>query len=181
MRRIPFLLLLSGLAGAGAHAREPAPVVASDFAIVPPSSPEEKVGFAEHSRDEIAEADRAVARLVEAARKDGNAQVLQCLASRQTAVRALLGVANGSTDALKTAVAGGEGAKAELEFRKVAVAVSKTRIFLAESQRCVAGGGSGSGSTIVGYASALTQSDELANEAVNTIDLGIDEQVTDFQ
>jgi hypothetical protein len=180
--RLPSLLITAVLSTAPgvalAQATPPARTVATGLA---PVSPGERLALAAGSAEEIREADRTVARLLEGARKAGSAEAVECIVSRQTAVRALLTVAQTSSVSLKDALARGATATADLQYRQLALAVSKTRMLVAESQRCVAKGSVESGATVVDWASALTEVDALGDESVSAFDLGIDPpEVTPF-
>lgn len=187
MRQLTFVVAVCGaaLSFGVAHAQDTADSTSGArselFRVAEQTSPQQKAGYAASANQEIREADRTVDRLVQTARKSGDAKAVECLVSRQTAVQALLSVSTASEANLQAALSAGMTQKAELEFRKIAVALSKTRMLVAESQRCAATRTNQSGTTVVDWASILREVEELANEEVSAMNLGFDPpQVTPF-
>lgn len=136
--------------------------VSSDIERTASTTPEEKIAYAERGNQEIRDAERQMTKLLEQARKDPNgAEAVQCVVSRLTAVRALVQVSMKAEVDMKTALQTGEEERANHEYRKIAVAVSKTRVLLAEANRCLTGEQVESGTTLVDWVAAL---DEIADE-----------------
>ena len=100
------------------------------------STPQQKLEYAQEANDEMSDAVKFVGKLLEGARRDSDVEGLQCLTSRLTSIRALLQVSQSAELVMKDALGTGQGEKAEHEFRKVAVALSKSRQLLAEAERC---------------------------------------------
>ncbi|MEQ1570475.1 MAG: hypothetical protein ABMA64_32890 [Myxococcota bacterium] len=148
--------------------------VTSDLERTATTSPQEKIAYAQSSNQEIRDAEKQIARLLDAARKDGDAESIECLMNRLTSVRALQSVSESSEQAMKDALAAGLEEKANHEFRKIAVAVSKTRMLLAESQRCASDQTVESGTTLVDWESALADEGDLPNDVVDDWDIGLD-------
>lgn len=134
--------------GAPAFAQD-ATGLSSELERTANTTPQEKVQYVEQARVEIAETVKIVARLLEAAKKNADVEAIQCLTSRLTAVRALQVVVDNASGSMNTSLASGEGEKADHELRKVAVAVTKTRMLLAEAQRCGSDQAVASGDTLV--------------------------------
>ena len=133
------LCFLALLAATPALAQDPGgdPTgVSSELERTATTSPQEKIAYAETSNQEIRDAEKQVSRYLDQARKDGDAEAIECLVNRQTSVRALLQVSEQAEISMKDAIASGDDERANHEFRKIAVAVSKTRMLLAEAQRC---------------------------------------------
>lgn len=148
--------------------------VTSDIERTATTSPQEKIAYAETSNEEIRDAERAINRLLEQARKDGDAEAIECLVNRLTSVRALLQVSESAETAMKDAIAAGTEEKANHEFRKIAVAVSKTRMLLAEAQRCASDQQVESGTTLVDWESAIADENDLDNLDIDDFDIGLD-------
>lgn len=175
--------LLQGLALAGALsglgligialAQDPTGVM-SDLERTASTTPQEKIAYAESANQEIRDAERQIAKLLEQARKDGDAEAIECLVNRLTSVRALLQVSEGAEVAMKNAIAGGEEEKANHEFRKIAVALGKTRMLLAEAQRCVSDQTLESGTTLVDWESSGDFDDELTEPEIDEFDIPLD-------
>ena len=139
------------------------------------------MAYAEASNQEIREAEKQIARLLEQARKDGDAEAIECLINRLTSVRALLQVSESAEVSMRDAIAAGEEEKANHEFRKIAVAVSKTRMLLAEAQRCAADQDLASGQTLVDWESRLDDGGDFGEVDVNDLDIAVDPpQVSPF-
>ena len=82
---------------------------------------------------------------------------------------------------MRDAIAAGLDEKANHEFRKVAVAVSKTRMLLAEAQRCATDQQVEPGQTLVDWESALADETDLDNLDVTDFTIGNDPpQVSPF-
>jgi len=164
-RPLPPLLAVAALVlGGSAYAQQPTTPtgVSSELERTSSTTPAEKIAYAERGNQEIRDAEKQIAKLLEQARKEGgNAEAVQCVVSRLTAVRALLQVSTKAEEDMKIALQSGEEERANHEYRKIAVAVSKTRVLLAESQRCLAGEQLESGTTLVDWEAEL---DDLADE-----------------
>jgi hypothetical protein len=145
--------------------------VSSEIERTATTSPEEKIAYAEASNEEIAEAEKQIARMLDQARKDGDAEAIECLISRLTSVRALQQVALKAQTSMADALAAGEEEKANHEFRKIAVAVSKTRMLLAEAQRCASEQALESGDTLVDWETSLVDDDDPIDEDIEDDDL----------
>jgi DNA-binding phage protein len=163
-RVVPAALLLLGALTVGpAIAADPGGV-SSEVARTANTSPSEKRAYATASVQEIADADKHISKLLEAAKKDGDAQAQECLLFRQTAVRALRSVAEKAAAAMDEALEAGNSEKANHEFRKIAVAVSKTRMLRAEANKCADEDTVGGDSTIVDWQSFLEDVEDIFDE-----------------
>lgn len=118
----------------------------------------EKLDFAHSATEEMAAAVKAVEKLLE--QEDKNEEVKDCLKRKLTPMQALLDISNESSKTMQAALAASDDVHAEQEFRKIAVALSKTREFLAEAQACVGSAGGDKAKTI----STITQTvDDMAD------------------
>lgn len=147
--RTVLLALALGLAAPVAQAQED-PAMQSELERMANASPAEKLAYAESGQAEIKEAVKAIAALLEQAKKAGETEeALQCLTNRLTAAEALQVVAERSTVKMEVAFRS-QDATADHEFRKIVIAVTKTRMLLAEAQRCSSAQAIAPGDTVVG-------------------------------
>jgi hypothetical protein len=111
------------------------------------ASLEDMKSYVRNSLGEMVNGVKSMGKMVEQARREGDEEKLACLQSRLSYVRALLMVSERANGAMKEAVASGMSSRAEHEFRKVAVALSKVRQFLAEAETCLGEEGTTPGTT----------------------------------
>lgn len=131
-------LWISVFAVSTVAAQSPVPGgISSELDRAATTSPEEKIAYSEASNEEILQAIRTVEKLKESAEKEGATNdTLQCLNSRLASMKILSTVALESDVRMRDALSAGEMPRADLEFRKIAIAVSKTRGLLAEAYTC---------------------------------------------
>jgi hypothetical protein len=86
-------------------------------------------------------------------------------------VRALLQVSEQAEISMTNSIAAGEEEKTNHEFRKIAVAVSKTRLLLAEAQGCVADQQLESGVLLVDWTTVLGEGGELPGATITTTNI----------
>jgi hypothetical protein len=113
------------------------------------TSPKEKVEFARAAVDEIGTSVKTVEKLLEQAEKDEDEEAKECLARKLAAMKSLYEVVKVSNNNMQAALSNSDMTHADLEFRKVAVALSKTREFLAEAHACVGEAGAERGDSAV--------------------------------
>ncbi len=138
MRRIVALAaVLGSLVASPAFAQETG--VSGELEQSATTTPREKTEFADGALAEIEAAVKTVEGLLKDAEsaKDKNAEVIECLTRKLTPMRALLEVSRQSSNTMKQFLASNDTVHADQEFRKVAVALTKSREFLAEAQACV--------------------------------------------
>jgi DNA-binding phage protein len=176
------LLAVIALGVRDARAQEdPTTGVTSELERTASATPQEKIAYAEVSNEEIRDAEKQIVRLLEQARKDNDPEAIECLVNRLTSVRALLQVSVSSEVAMRDAIAAGLDEKANHEFRKIAVAISKTRMLLAEAQRCASEQQVEPGQTLVDWEAALADEGDLDPLDVTDFTLGLDPpQVSPF-
>lgn len=132
------ILLLAAVAAVGpmAQAQEG---FTSELERVADASREEKLAYVEASVTEIDDSFIAVDAMLKDAKAAKDAAAVQCISSRHVALRALQSVSQQARQDMVTALSVGQVERADHEFRKVAVAVQRTRMLHAEAERCVGG------------------------------------------
>lgn len=133
--------LLLALALSLAPAEAATPGVAGTLEQSSSTSAKEKVEFARAAVEEIGSAVKTVEKLLEQAQKEKNVEHIECLTRKLTPLRALYEVTRQSNTTMQAALAASDSVHADQEFRKVAVALTKSRDFLAEAQACVGDAG----------------------------------------
>lgn len=133
------------------------------------SSPEEMIRFTDMALEEMRQAVKDVSKMVEAAEREQAMVAIQCISRKLTTMRALLEVSESSGVALKQALADGENDRAQHDFRKIAIALSKVRQFHAEADAC-GGGGAQPGTTNIEVIESAISTDDETDE----LDLGMD-------
>lgn len=141
------LVLLTTLFCSPAFAE--APGVAGTLEQSSSATPKEKAEFATSAVKEIDAAVNTVQKLLDQASKEKNTEEIDCLQRKLTPLRALADVSKASSSALGQLLAANDAVHADLEYRKVAVALSKARDFLAEAQACVGETGARRGDAVV--------------------------------
>lgn len=173
--RVTFLSLVLGLVASPAFGQG----LGGDLERSAASSPQEKLTFAAEANEEMRDAIKNVSKLLETARKESNVERLQCLNTRITSVRALLQVSEAAEVEMRDALNGGDTERADHEFRKVAVARTKSQQLLAEANRCADDTGLRSGETSVKWEGGLLGREGESEDTeglltVSELDLGFD-------
>jgi len=136
------------------------------------TSPQEKIQYAIDATAEMRDAVKSVVKLLEGARRESSVERLQCLSYRLTALRALVQVSEAADTAMKESLAAGATERADHEFRKIAVALSKTRQLLAEAERCLDDSGMRSGESVTEYTGGITDDgDDTEGVGFDAMDL----------
>ena len=136
MRHFASLLGVMGLLLA-APAFAQTPGITGELEQSSTTSPKEKTQFTDAALAEIEDSVKTVEALLTAAEKERNVEEIECLTRKLTPLRALLEVSRQSGNTMRQALASNDTVHADQEFRKVAVALTKAREFLAEAQACV--------------------------------------------
>jgi hypothetical protein len=122
--------------------------------------------------DELKANVAALASLDEAAKKKSGTESLPCITNNLSAARSLLQVSGEAGVALKDALSTGGVERARFEFRKIAIALKKSRSLVAESERCAFGEGIEDG---------RSQTDLVADAGGSGDDTkGVEDDVMDF-
>jgi hypothetical protein len=103
------------------------------------TSPKEKMDFAAGALQEMAGAEKTVRKMLEQAEKEGESatQKIQCLNNKLASIRALQEVSDGANGSMQEALAANQNELADFHFRKIAVAITKVRQFVAEAEACM--------------------------------------------
>ena len=163
MRHIASLFGVLGLLLA-APALAQTPGISGELEQSSTTSPKEKTQFTDAALAEIEDSVKTVEGLLTAAEKEKNVEEIECLTRKLTPMRALLEVSRQSGNTMRQALASNDTVHADQEFRKVAVALTKAREFLAEAQACT-------GDTGVERGDA---SSTVTDNGENTVDAEID-------
>ena len=171
---------LGGLALAGVLALS-APVHAQETGVggqleqSSSTTPKEKKDFSTAALAEMQAAAKSVSKLLEQAEKEKDIVKIQCLTKKKAGIQALVEVSESSALSMEQALAEGDSQRADHEFRKVAVALSKVRQFLAEADACVGDAGAAPGVTEVDVtAEGLTDSEDTEPIYDGVIDVDVD-------
>jgi uncharacterized protein YPO0396 len=113
------------------------------------TSSAEKMEFAGTANKEMDAAVKKLAKAMSDAEREREAVQLLCLSKKLSSARTLTEVAEHASEAMDAAIAENNLDRAEHEFRKIAVALQKTREFAAEGEGCLGDGGSAPGVTSV--------------------------------
>ena len=163
------VVLAAALLTGNARAQEVSDT-ASELERAASTTPAEKVAYAESANQEIRDGEKQISRLLEQARRESDAEAIECLLSRLTSVRALLQVSEGAEVSMRNAIAASNNEMANHEFRKIAVAVGKTRMLVAEAQRCASHQELESGTTLLDWTTMLDEGDDgLVDQTATTI------------
>ncbi len=165
-------LLLLGLPFVPLTALAQEPGVSGELERVATTSPEEKISYSATALEEMRNGIKSVTKLVETARRDGDVEKLQCVTNRLTAMRALLQVSEAADGSMQEALANSEPEKGDHEFRKIAVALSKSRQLLAEAERCYTVAPTSGEETIVSVEGGTPGDDDIQTH-FNDLDVGV--------
>jgi saccharopine dehydrogenase-like NADP-dependent oxidoreductase len=132
------------------------------------TSSSEKREFATDANKEMEAAVKKLSKAMADAEREREAVRLNCLSKKLSSARTLSEVAESASQAMNVAIDGNDLDKAEHEFRKIAVALQKTREFAAEGEACLGDAGSSPGVTSV----VVSQGDLDAEDDTEPIDDG---------
>lgn len=137
-----------------------APGVVGELEQSSTTSPKEKVEFTRSAMEEMAASVKEVENLLEKAQREKNEEQIDCLTRKLTPMRSLVDISRQSNTLMQQALASNDAVHADQEFRKIAVALAKTREFLAEAKACV---GSSSGDKAKSVATYSQTTQDLAD------------------
>jgi hypothetical protein len=140
-------------------------------------STQEKLDFTDAALSEMKDNIKAIRKLMDSAERDGDLDQIQCVRNKLASIQALLSVSERAQGAMKDALSNGQVDRAEYEFRKLAVAISKVRQFMAEAQACVGTEdlANGSSQNIDVSTGALPADDDATSEVPsNDVFIGVD-------
>jgi hypothetical protein len=125
-------------------------------------NPAEMSQYVRSALEEMMNGLKAVSRLSDAARREGDDEMLRCVQVKLSNVRALMMVSERANGAMKEAQARSSGERAEHEFRKIVVSLAKVRQFVAEADACMGDVGTTPGTSEVQVdAAGLEEADEM--------------------
>lgn len=166
---------LVALVMAGAAAAQDSRSVTTQLERSALTTPQEKRAFAASASEEVRGVVRQLTRIAENARRNGNGEVLDCVTTALTSARALQQVADAASVSMGAALDANEIDRANHEFRKIAIASSKSRQLLAAGDQCASGSEARSTPTSVEQMTALTSTeDETRAITADLLDLGFD-------
>jgi len=137
------------------------------------TSPQEKLQYATEAQEEMREHERHVARLLESAKRD-DPEAVPCIDDRLIEIRTLAKVGEGAQGPLGDALAAEQEERAAHEFRKIAVALMKTRQLRAEADACMGEIGSADGTTTIAVDGGGEDQGETDAVEFFALDFGID-------
>lgn len=173
LRSLAALAVLVTL-GVGSQAYAQDGGVAGEIDRVASSSPQEKLDYVSSANVEMRLAVKEVGKLLETVRREADIERIKCLKNRFTSLRSILQVSEGAEGSMRYALEAGEVEKADHEFRKVAVALSKARQLRAEADGCGYDGSVQSGETdVIVEGGEFDDLDETADIELD-IEIGLD-------
>jgi len=113
------------------------------------TSASEKISFSQSAIGEMEDSLESVTNLLNAITGQDDEEMVQCVQMKQASIKALVDVSKRANDMMQEALASGQTERSEYEFRKIAVALSKSRQFLAEAEACAGQGSVTAGTTDV--------------------------------
>jgi hypothetical protein len=120
------------------------------------------VQYVRSALEEMMSGLKSVSRLSDAARREGDDEMLRCVQVKLSNVRALMMVSERANGAMKEAQARSSTERAEHEFRKIVVSLAKVRQFVAEAEACMGDVGTTPGTSEVQVdAAGLEGADEM--------------------
>lgn len=113
------------------------------------TTPEQKLQYSADGAEEIAGSVKTVQKLVDDAERGGDPEQVECLTSRLSQLRRLSDVVNRAGYDMKSALETGETERANFEFRKIGVALSRSRQLVLQAEACTEDSGLMNGETVV--------------------------------
>ncbi len=139
------------------------------------TTPKEKEAFVNSALTEIRGIAKDISKALEDAEREQDLVRSNCLTKKQASVSTLVEVAEQAQAQMNAYLAAGDSDKADFEFRKVAVALSKARQFDAEADACLGESGTQPGVTDVQVTvEGLAGGDDLAPIDDGNDDIGVD-------
>lgn len=153
------------------------PAVAQELVEAPSSGELGAREMTVKARDALAEmtaTDAQVAKDLEAAEREGNPETTECVRLRKSKISALLAVSNLAHKDMTAALAAGEVARAEHEFRKIEVALAKVRQFQSQVKSCLGEGAVASENSTIDMQSDLNETDDTQGLGISDGVVGVD-------
>ncbi|NOY26628.1 MAG: hypothetical protein GXP62_12205 [Oligoflexia bacterium] len=129
---------------------------------------------AKDALSEMTGADQAVGKNLDSAERAGDASGAECIRDRYSKISALIAVSSRAQTDMNTALASKQDARADHEYRKIQVALTKARQFRAEALACQGEGAVADGQTQVTVSANLGTTDDTQGLGVSDGVVGID-------
>ena len=143
------------------------------------SAVKQKLAFTRDAIQEMEDGVKSVTKLLDAAERDGDVDRIQCVRNKLASVRALLEVSQRAENSMKDALSSSDTQRSEHEFRKVAVAISKVRQFVAEAEACMGDTGAAVGTTEIEVTSeGIAKTDDTEPLVDDDLVVGVDPPAT---
>lgn len=155
------------------------PAIAQDPAAdqvdaAPQVSAKDKIQGAKDALAEMIAAEAQVAKDLETAEKGGDAETAECIRQRLSKMSALIAVSARAQEDMNAALATAQDARADHEYRKIQVALTKVRQFRSEALTCAGEGAVADGSTEVTVDIDLDESDDTDGLGISDGVVGTD-------
>lgn len=128
------------------------------------ASAEEKQAYAASANQEMSEFVSVGRKLLEAARREGDVETIQCISERLSAMVSLQEVSATAEGQMNAALDAGETERSGHEVRKIAVALEKSRQLSAEAQACAGKSKLSETDTILTWEGGVGSEDDLMND-----------------
>lgn len=154
-----------------------APAVAQELgetATATQVSTKDKIQGAKDALTEMVAAEVQVGKDLEAAEKNGDAEAAECIRQRRSKISALVAVSARAQDDMNAALATAQEARADHEFRKIQVALTRVRQFRSEALTCMGEGAVADGATEVTVESDLDDRDDTQGLGISDGVVGTD-------
>ncbi len=146
------------------------PGVSSELERTAVTSPDDKLAYDQDATAEMGDVVRSLTRMLEQVQRDNQPDNEQCVRNALTAAQSLMQVSEAAGSALQTALSEGRTERADHEFRKIAIALTKARQILSEGERCAYGDDIRSGQTTVKWEGGVTEGvDETLDSALEDV------------
>ena len=170
---LAFGVLSSGVASAQDEGRS------SQVQMARSANPAEMAQYVRSALEEMMNGLKSVSRLSDAARREGDEEMLRCVQVKLSNIRALMMVSERANGAMNEAQSRSSADRAEHEFRKIVVSLAKVRQFVAEAETCMGDVGSTPGTSEVQVdAVGLEEADDMEPMDDYFTALGVDPPAT---
>lgn len=149
--------------------------VSSELERTASTTPDEKREYATSAQQEMEDAVEKLGKMLEAADGDSESAGKKCIRDALTSARTLLQTTKKAEKDMVDALMEGSMERADHEYRKIAVGLTKSRQVLSDGERCAYGDDVQPGETSVKWTGGLTEgSDDTKALTLDAFDLGFD-------
>lgn len=135
------------MGGGVSGAQDTAP--SADITTAGQKSAKEMLDYTQAAYDEMVSGVKSAEKLLESAQKTGDADQIDCVRDKLASLRILRDTVKKTQDRMTTSIANKLTARAEYDFRQVAVMRSKFQEILSETEQCLGKSGTAKGVTEV--------------------------------